>query len=81
MALSVYEQVAREADTLPSDEQLRLIARLAERLAVAGAAGAAMNRPRWEDFAGSASASMCGEDAQHWVTRTRQESDQQRVTP
>jgi len=79
MVSSVFDQVAREADALPSDEQLRLIARLAERLAAAGATQPGENRPRWEDFAGSVSAPMCGEDAQHWVTRTRQESDQQRV--
>jgi hypothetical protein len=71
----VFEHVAREADALPSDEQLRLIARLAERLA----ARPAENRPRWEDFAGSVASPMCGEDAQGWVTRTRQESDQQRA--
>jgi len=33
MVSSVFEHIAREADSLPSDEQLRLIARLAERLA------------------------------------------------
>ena len=75
MVSSVFDQVAREADALPSDEQLRLIARLAERLA----ARPAENRPRWEDFAGSVASPMCGEDAQDWVTRTRQESDQQRA--
>ena len=81
MISSVFDHVAREADALPSDEQLRLIAHLAERLATVGAARPAENRPRWEDFADSVSSPMCGEDAQRWVTRTRQESDQQRVTP
>ncbi len=75
MVSSVFEHVAREADALPSDEQLRLIARLAERLAERPPG----NRPRWEDFAGSAASPMCGEDAQDWVTRNRQESDQQRA--
>ena len=78
---SVYDLVAHEADALPSDEQLRLIARLAQRLAATRAPQHAENRPRWEDFAGSLSAPMCGEDAQHWVTRTRQESDEERMTP
>ena len=79
MVSSVFEYVASEADGLASDEQLRLIARLAERLATAGASQPVKSRPRWEDFAGSSAAPMCGEDAQDWVTRTRQESDQQRV--
>ncbi len=72
---AVFEHVAREADALPSDEQLRLIARLAERLAERPAG----NRPRWEDFAGSVASPTCGEDAQDSVMRNRQESDQQRA--
>ena len=79
MVSSVFEHVAREADALPSDEQLRLIARLAERLAASRAARPAESRPRWEDFAGSVSSPMCGEDAQDWVTRSRQESDERRM--
>ncbi len=75
MVSSMFEHVAREADALPSDEQLRLIARLAERLATRPAG----NRPRWEDSAGSLASPMCGEDAQDWVTRNRQESDLQRA--
>jgi hypothetical protein len=75
MLSSLFEHVAREADALPTDEQLRLIARLAERLAQRPAE----NRPRWEAFAGSVVSPMCGEDAQVWVTRNRQESDQQRA--
>jgi hypothetical protein len=79
MVSSLYDLVAREADALPSDEQLRLIARLAERLVAGRVPPCAQNRPRWEDFAGSVSAPLCAEDAQQWVTRTRQESDQERV--
>jgi hypothetical protein len=71
MVSSVFDHVAREADALPSDEQLRLIARLAAR--------PAENRPQWENFAGSVASPVCGEDAQEWITRTRQESDQQRA--
>ena len=64
-------------NALPTHEQLRLIARLAERLATKPVE----NRPRWEDFAGSAESPMCGEDAQVWVTRIRSESDEQRIVP
>jgi hypothetical protein len=70
MVSSVYDLVAREAEALPSNEQLRLIARLAANRVSA----TADDRPRWEDFSGSVSAPLCGEDAQEWVTRTRQES-------
>jgi hypothetical protein len=71
MVSSVFENVEREADALPPDEQLRLIERLAERLA----ARPVGNRTRWEDFAGIVASPMCGEDAQDWVTRNRQESE------
>ena len=52
MVSSVYEQVAREADALPSDEQLRLIARLAERLAArpAGDFPAASCQRSWAEI-------------------------------
>lgn len=76
MVSSVFEHIVREADSLPSEEQLRLIARLAERLA---ATRPEMDRPRWEDFAGIATWPMCGEDAQDWVTRGRKGSDDQRA--
>ena len=81
MASSVYEQVVREADLLPREEQLRLIARLAERLSSPQERHTESHRPRWEDSAGIATHPVCGEDAQHWVTRARQESDQHRGTP
>jgi len=77
MVTSVYDQIANEAELLSSDEQLRLIARLAGRLA----ARPAETRPRWEDFAGSSPSPLCGENAQDWVTRTREESDRQRGLP
>jgi hypothetical protein len=81
MASSVYEQVVREADSLPPEEQLRLIARLAGRLSPPHGQQPQSHAPRWEDSAGIASHPLCGEDAQHWVTRTRQESDQHRAMP
>ena len=73
-----YEQVASAADSLAREEQLLLMAHLAERLATGKTA---QDRPRWEDSAGTASHPLCGEDAQQWVTRTRRESDRQRGTP
>lgn len=81
MSLSGYDQVVREADALPREEQLRLIARLAQRLSSPREGQAEKGGPRWEDSAGIASHPVCGEDAQRWVTRTRQQSDEHRRTP
>lgn len=81
MSSSVYEQVVREADALPREEQLRLIARLAARLSLPQERQARTDSPRWEDVEGIASHPMCGEDAQRWVTQTRRESDERRGTP
>lgn len=80
MSSSVYEQVAREAGALSREEQLLLIARLAEHLSSLPSRQLRKGRPRWEDFGGKALSPLCGEDAQQWVTRTRQESDQHRGT-
>jgi len=76
MNAPTYQQVLIEAKMLSPEEQLALIARLAEQLRQAEAS--AHPRPRWEDYAGSAPYPLCGEDAQSWVTRTRQESDEVR---
>lgn len=81
MTLSAYEEVMRQADLLPAEEQLRLIACLAERLSASPQKLADERHPRWEDSAGLNSCPACGEDAQQWVTRTRQESDLRRGTP
>ena len=72
MASRKYQQVLSEAEGLSGEEQLALIARLMARLKARKApSGKAL---RWEDYAGSAPYPLCGEDAQAWVTRTRQES-------
>jgi hypothetical protein len=79
MVAPVYERILHEAEGLSREEQLLLIERLAERLRVGIAPTAP--RPRWEDYAGSAPYPLCGEDAQAWVTRTRQESEEARRIP
>jgi hypothetical protein len=78
MLSSVYEQVVREAGELPREEQLRLIARLAERLSSPQEVPGKKGGPRWEDSAGIAAHPQCGEDAQRWVSQTRRESDKRR---
>ena len=76
MASADCERILREAEQLPPDEQLRLIERLAARLRTRPEPG--KKRPRWEDLAGTAPYPLCGEDAQEWVSRTRQEADDRR---
>ena len=68
-----YLRVLEAARKLPREEQLLIIERLAERLRSGGAVASA--RARWEQYAGTAPWPLCGEDAQEWVSRTRQESD------
>jgi hypothetical protein len=71
-----YERILKEAEALVRQEQLLLVERLIARLRASEAS--AGPRPRWEDLAGSAPYPLCGEDAQAWVSRTRQECDDQR---
>ena len=73
MASDDCERILREAEQLPPDEQLELIARLAARLRARPEPG--KKRPRWEDLAGSAPYPLCGEDAQQYISRTRGEAD------
>lgn len=69
-------EIMREMEKLSSDEQLELAARLIEW----ARRGAAAVRPRlrWLDLVGAAPYPMMGEDAQAWVSRTRQEGDDER---
>ena len=73
MASRKHQQVLSEAERLPGEEQLALIARLTERMKARKASPGKVLR--WEDYAGTAPYPLCGEDAQAWVTRTREVSD------
>jgi hypothetical protein len=75
-SFETYEKVANDAEALAPHEQLRLIERLVRRLREQNPQGGPP--PRWQDYAGSAPAPMCGEDAQQWVSRSRAESDDKR---
>jgi hypothetical protein len=76
MASTECERILREAEQLPPKDQLELIERLIARLRLRPEPGE--KRPRWEDLAGTAPYPLCGEDAQEWVSRTRQEADDRR---
>jgi hypothetical protein len=69
--------VARLAARLSIAEQRQLAENILQRLASEGDAPPSPRRA-WREIRGSVSFPLCGEDAQAWVTRSRQESDGQR---
>lgn len=72
MASSKLAAILQQAEELSPDEQLELIARLAQS---AREGYQAQRRRRWSEIQGIASYPLLGEDAQEWVTRTRREND------
>jgi hypothetical protein len=76
MSAEMLETLQKQMDLLTVDEQLRLVAYLAEK------ARAAYPPPRprrkWREIRGIAKSSLFGEDAQSYITRTRQEDTEQR---
>lgn len=74
MSEQIYTKVIQKAQALSLAERMKLINELSQRIRAEEASNG--DRPRWEDYAGSFSYPMCGEDAQDWVARTRTESDE-----
>jgi hypothetical protein len=72
MATDALDKLIKEADQLVPDEQLRLLEHLSARARVAGP------RRRWREICGAAPYPLLGEDAQEWVTRSREESEAHR---
>lgn len=70
----LYDLMA-QADKLEPDQQLQLIAHLAQR--VRHCEITPKPRRKWKEIAGAAPYPMLGEDAQVWVTRTRRGGDVQ----
>lgn len=74
--MTLYDELRQQANNLTPEEQLRLIAELAEQVR--------RNKPQaatlyyWHDLQGIGQHPLTGEDAQTWVTRSRQESDSNR---
>lgn len=69
-------QILQQTETLSSDDQLALAAKLIERARQKIAPPAA--RQSWLAVTGAAPYPLTGEDAQAWVSRTRQEGDEER---
>lgn len=74
--MTLYHDMIRQAGKLTPEEQLRLIAYLAEQ-ARQSAGQRPASRP-WHEIKGAAAYPLMDEDAQNWVSRTRQASDIQR---
>jgi hypothetical protein len=66
-------EIMRQTETLSVNEQLALAVLLIERARRATAPVPAGRK--WMDVAGVAPYPLTGEDAQDWVSRTRQEGD------
>jgi len=76
MSSKKLDELVRKAEALTSDEQLLLIARLAEKMREDQRESG--QRRKWREICGSAPYPLLGEDAQAWVSRTRSEGDEQR---
>ena len=72
------EQVEALAARLTLEEQACLAEHLQEKLNSHPAPGGSDARINWMSLRGVAPGLLGGEDAQHWVSRTRRESDEQR---
>lgn len=72
MAERALAEVMALADGLTPQEQLRLAAHLLEH---AVAEPCPVRSLKWRDICGIAAPSLLGEDAQEWVSRSRQEAD------
>lgn len=75
MASSKLAAILHQAEELSPDEQLELIARLAQS---AREGYQARRRRSWSEVQGIGPYPLLGEDAQEWVRRTRRESDESR---
>jgi hypothetical protein len=68
-----FQTLLQQTAILTPEEKPRLIAHLADSLRQS-----APRRRKWSEIRGSAPYPLFGEDAQDWITRSRQESDEHR---
>ena len=74
--MALLEDITKQTKQLTHSEQLKLIAYLAEQVRLQRPMFT--SRRHWREIAGAASYPLVGEDAQSWVSRSRQESDDER---
>jgi hypothetical protein len=76
MSTEVLQNLIKQAEALSPEEQLRLIAYLAEE--VRAAYSAPKPRRKWAEMCGATPYPLLREDAQAWVSHTRREDTEQR---
>jgi len=76
MTVSSVELLVKQAERLSLEDQLALLARLAET--VRYHLRPQVQPRKWHEIRGMVQHPMVGEDAQTWVSRNRQEDDQKR---
>lgn len=72
------DEVTALADQLPTADQLRLVERVIHNLVSSSPVNEKAERYDWMALRGIAPGLLSGEDAQAWVSRTRQEADERR---
>ena len=75
--MTLYDDILNQTRRLTPDEQLRLIAYLSEQARLARTHESTEPK-RWEDMRGAAPYPLVAEDAQEWVSVSRQENDSHR---
>jgi hypothetical protein len=77
MSDDVVKEIMEKTDLLTADEQLYLIAEIAEK--VRRSAFSEPKEPlKWSDLVGMLPYPACGEDAQEYISRSRREADENR---
>src|SRR4051812_46751614 len=82
------DEIIKRAELLAPEEQLLLIARLAEKArqtyrnqTTTPTTPTTQPHRKWAEIRGSAPYPMVGEDAQHWVSRSRHDANEHREHP
>lgn len=74
--MSEVDDLLKRTENLTPEEQLYLIARLADQ--TRRSYRALQPQRRWKEIGGTARYPLFGEDAQQWVSHSRAESDDER---
>ena len=78
MSVELIDLLTEQSAQLTADEQLMLAMRLIDRVRQGAATQPKPSQRKWRDLQGAFAYRLTGEDAQTWVTRTRQEGDKRR---
>jgi hypothetical protein len=75
VSAQLLDLLTEQSEQLTADEQLVLAMRLIDRVRQGAPSEPRLPKRKWRDLQGAFSHPLTGEDAQTWVTRTRQEAD------